>query len=449
MAKKTKTEDDLGLVPVVDATRDEELGLVPVSNQQNPYDIQAQTADAVSLGAGSPAQGKILEGILKKTAALYGGAGQGLSYGYGEKYYPEAVKQSMRENPGTSMLGQLIGGIPTGAAPELGLAKLGMEPGIIRGLLSGAVGGAAYNPGESSDPTSQRIINGTMGGVASSAMGGIGNLGRAYKTYKELGKPGTADTVMNEINTALESATENGFREPARGAARLMAEGSVEVNPDQLRGITPAMDRYIDKRIYPRLGEITKPGIMGESVSAPGGNVNLPGKEANMLRKYLDKVADFRKSKLYASPNALNEPAEAAAGMLRRKTQAINPEIERLQNLASSNKSKIESVERATHNNPIGGLTSDELGTRGSVLSDIDQMAGSKLKKLVSELKAGKALDPSLAPQSFYRPAEMAVRSAGLVGGAAAEPFTRYAPPGSKQSFINLLLEMMRPQAGQ
>lgn len=374
----------------------------------------------------------------ERAAAGLLGIGKGVTLGY--LPLSDDGERIVKENPIASGFGEIVGGIVPGAAIEKGLAGLlKMGPGVVRGATAGAIGGAAYNPGEEGS----HAVGAGYGAGVGGTIGMLGNLGRSFNAFRTMGKPGTADNIMQQIDDALRSAEKKGFVEPARKARELMKQGDVQVNLDRLRGITPELDSLISRRASPQMVPTTIRGMFGEPVekSAEGMQI-MGGREADVLRRYLDKVADFRKSRLFQQSQALDEPAEKAAGMLRRKTRAINPEIEQLQKQASKAKGKIDIVRKQVEGQPIEALSSQEFGTRGSILADIDQMGGSKLVQLADKLRGAKAMTPSLSTaEGLMRPLDMSIR-AGKVGlGAVSEPFTRVAPPGSIQGILNMILE--------
>src|SRR5690606_4194867 len=108
----------------------------------------------------------------------------------------------------------------------------------------------------------------------------------------------------------------------------------------------------------PQMIPKTVRGSMGEPVQTTvEGMQTMGGREAEVLRRYLDKVADFRKSRMFQTSTALEEPAERAAGMLRRKTRAIDPGIEPLQREASKAKGKIDIIRKQVEGQPIEALS--------------------------------------------------------------------------------------------
>lgn len=374
------------------------------------------------------------------------GAAKGLTLGYAERGFPESAKQAIKERPGGALLGELLAGLLPGAGAEMAAAKgLRLAAGPLRSAVAGTALGAASDPGETESQVASRAGRAVEGGVLGGVLGGLGKLGRGFGEYRKMGKAGYADEVSGKIGDALESAEQKGFIDRSKEAERLMSEGDIKINLDRLRGISDPLDRFISRRVKPEMIEKTAIGPMGEPVTETvEGMATIGGREANVLRKYLDKLADFRKSKIYADPSAINEPAEVAANVLRSKTQAINPKIPDIQALASANKAKIDALRRATESSPIEGLVSQPLGTRGSILKDIDLMGGSDLSGLAEQIALGRSMSPSLAPQTLYRPIDLALRAGKLGTAAVAHPIERFAPKGTAQSIIQAILDAQK-----
>lgn len=191
-----------------------------------PYNISAQKYEPVT-----PAE-QVITGLGSGAAGAYAlGAGQFLSGNTLDNVAadPERARLAMAiaeaEHPTATTAGNISGGVMASLLGEAGLAKAGMQPGLVRGLLSDVGAGAANGAGaaDGGDRATGaasggvQALLGSLGGTGVTKLAGRvlsptgGGLGKLYAAGvrptpgQRFADSGTVGRTVNSIEEGLQS----------------------------------------------------------------------------------------------------------------------------------------------------------------------------------------------------------------------------------------------------
>lgn len=337
-----------------------------------------------------------------------------------------------KAHPVASALGKGAGLISSAALPIPG-ASLG---GLTKGLVQGAITGAAYNPGDIKGEISpiqaqDRLKNAALGGglgLAGAAIGkgvsALADKSRAVEAVKD--SASLSQNVKNEIDAALQAVTDKEIRPKADALRELLSGKDIKVNTDLLANVDPKIGRIVKRAS----GAVDDAGL-----------TTMSAKNAQRLKKIFDSEANYAASKPFdLSSAAKGEEAKKAADILRSKISGLDPAVQELNSSMSKAIRAREALSRSSRSTPIAAIRGTPGTDKGSLIDMIDKMAGSNLEKRSSQIDEAKSL--LLDPVNLVKPLQLPneLRKLG-VRAAAGTARQLEKLPNSTRALIGAILQ--------
>lgn len=452
--------------------------------QQQPQQASGGAAQAALEGYGQTAtlgylpqlQAAASQGIDKVTGALgVGPAGvdaqlRAQGFNVPEESYVDARDQNIarheqqyEEHPGATLAGKAAGlagsMLITPAAAGLKAARgAGLAKTALTAAGSGALQGAAYNPGdekgvvhnplEGDFQAGDRAKNAAIGAAIGAPMGaagyGIGKLaegGRMINRVKD--SANLAPSVKGEIDGAIKAAKQN-YIAPREAKLQQYLKGkNVEFSPQMIKEEFPNLYR---KLVEKQAKAKNVPAYRMLSGTDKIDDVAMPASRAMKLRRGLDKAAEYKtRGPFDPTAQAKSQQIAQKAGVLREKLSDLGPEVGQIQGEVGKALNSLKSLQRTSKNRPIASITAKPGTDRGSLIDYVDEIAGSNLEKTAQGIKS--ASNNLIDPINFVKPLEAPneLRKLGLrglqYGARAAEAVTPEATP---EVILRSLFELKR-----
>jgi hypothetical protein len=451
-AKQARYEEYLRLKQEkarVPSAQPREEAAAPIDNSNAPQAALEGFGETATMGylpqiqaAVEPAQNKLMELITGKKVD---------SGDYLQRRDENLRRQKSlsEENPMASMAGKLAGGVASSAILPGGAAG-----GIGKAALQGAATGALYNPGDKegemgglqlADRGTGAMVGGAVGGTMGALQKGVSALSNKQNMVNRVKDSATlGDSVKGEIDTALENVTKNQVKPRVENIKQLLKGQDIDVNPEQLKGINPQLDRIAElatKRGMRKAPEQAMYDVSQRTVD----KVALPANRANAIKRALDQEAK------YAQNTAWDPRAAAKAGQAKSASDALRSQINQNPDVATINEelqgvlAKQGHMKRLARSSPISSIQGKPGTDRGSLLDWVDKASGSKLEKLGNEITGAKGM--LLKPSNLIKPLEAPneVRKilgrAGMKAGSLVDAAT---PKGTADVTLRSLLESLR-----
>ncbi len=395
--------------------------------------------------------------------------------------------QLQKEQPLAMGTGQVVGAINNAILTGAGLGKV--APGLASKAMSlkGALGkgaattglmGAIYNPGDETGvvhnpiegdvQAGDRAKNAAMSAAVSlplSAVGyGVGRVADKYNMFTRLQKDpmGLAKDFKNKITQGARNITRTKVRPESQSLSKAFAKDSIDVNPSQLKGISPGLDKYAqalddgmpktkvlvekgDPSVVDAAGRALKPDKF-KSVNKSH-RTQLPGDKALRLRKQLDRRSTYRKgSPLESDPGVVksSEAAKKQADILRNRLDEARPDLsKRMDKLAETIRVRNEMTRAARK--PDSAIAPGKDLTRRGVLKEFDRAAGTNLERIGKDYTAAKSME--FGPNQLSYPLSTLLKLAKRATGYGASKMEGVADRlGGQRALIDVLLEGKRKE---
>lgn len=339
------------------------------------------------------------------------GIPEGATAGYASRIYPEDKKSKNEKNPISRGAGYATGALlPAGLAVK-GVSTLGKLAGLsslasggVRATgASGALEGLISDPGDGKGfDLGERLKRAAVGGGAGASLAAILKpleaAARQSKIFEKAYRPGSKETLaeesQKEIKKALSSLIEKQVTPRKSALRRILPGKEVDFNPDLLRNTSRqaatgaprkkgGLDRLAD--LLERKAAAKQPSSMKEVMGAyarpSSPTVKLSAPRAQRLKEYFDLRSDYANRGLLGEDAlAKDEGANQIANILRRKISDLSPDVAKLNEPMSEALGVKSAVTRASRQNPVEFLRSQPFSSRGSLVSKLDQLAGSNLR---------------------------------------------------------------------
>lgn len=402
-------------------------------NEDDWVEVSPNASGLRALGSGLPTNlmprvpspGQIGPETTQMLQSAIGGFADPLTLGYYPRLLSEKNQASLMAArsayPKTSGVMNLIGSL----SPAGPLNLFRGARGAMSGIKSGAIAGAAYDPGgDDYIDLSGRAVRGVVG----AGLGGLSDAAGALKSYLAGGfntrsaarQPGFSRDVKDTIDKTIKEA-KNEFVAPRAADVRRLVDGkktngqvsgkSVEIGPAVVDQIAEHFPQYAQK-------------LRSRMVADAAGQmrVKIPGQQALKLRQKLDDMADYRKQKALSDEAvAGGEKIKALADVFRGRLEKLAPGVGRIQGELSKGIRSINDLERRAVD-PVA-LAKTQKGIKGgdtrSLIEDVEGMAKNKgISQTGSRIRLAEKMEPQMTMRPLQIPQELF--KAKLLGAGAA-----------------------------
>ena len=239
---------------------------------------------------------------------------------------------------------------------------------------------------------------------------------------------GLARDVKDQISGALGQYSEKAIKPQAEQLRQLLSGKSVQVAPSEIQGVDPVLDRYA-KQLWKKNLNTTEPSMTGQSL--PNIPVDIQANVANKIKQKAASAANYAKSKPFSEGSAAREKsAEEIAANMRSKVSSVDPQVDEINRGLQDKIQTRNRIAEASDTSPIETIQGRIGGTKSSLISDIDQAAGTKLGQTGRDIELAQSrLGQKDVPQSFAALMHRGLGVAPRIGGATAqglEPLMRF-----------------------
>ncbi len=339
-------------------------------------------------------------------------------------------------NPGSSLAGKGLGIAATTMLPAGKLAAFLAPKSVAGAAALGATQGAIYNPGDKQgevDPLQleERAGNAAVGGLAGGALGtaskGIGylkNRGQMVDRIKD--SSGLSQSVKGEVDDALASIQQNQIAPRAAKLKEFLSGKQIDLNPEAIQSSMPHLaQKMLEKQ---------------------GPKASLDANRALRLRRALDAKAKYKAGALYdPASQASQASAKQGADLIRGKLSDLGPEVGQLNSEMADMIKASSTLRKSSNKAPILSITSPLGVDKASLISKIDDLAGSNLKQTASGISQAK--NDLLNPINLVKPLEAPneLRKLGMRGAMlGAKGIDKATPEATKAMLLQSLFEGLR-----
>lgn len=217
-------------------------------------------------------------------------------------------------NPNANFLGQLSGGTLAALAGELGLAKLGMGPGVGRAAIADTAYGTGLGAGSAEDGHRlEGALYGGAGGLAGS-LGGQGVTNFLGKLVKGVTNPAVRGVVDREVPVTIGQAVGGKVKGIEDRLAGLPIVGTA-INARRMEGVRAMNSKALNEALKPINGSVG--GKLGEEGVADAQdlvgaafNTALKGKIAAVDHNFVTEAATAKRA-IQALPDRVAKEVES------------------------------------------------------------------------------------------------------------------------------------------